>query len=492
MMEPRVASAEEEAVPVWAAQYSWAPDRTSRSTPSSSRTTGLTAVRAAALPVRTVAAATPAWARERASAATPGLLAAVVVVLPPLALLAALGRGGGGAGDIGATGGAGGFGGGNGGNTSTNQEAGGGGGAGFGGAVFVQQGGSLTISGTTTVTGNTALDGGGGAGANGGGTGGSGSVAFNGIFLQGNDANNGGSGTITFAPALGQTQNDADGISDQTGLGGTAGNAGSWSLVKNGAGLLVINASDNNYTGTTSINAGFTEVVGLLGQTTSGDVTVANGAVLGGGGSVKPNVVLSPGGILQPGLAAGIPETLNITGNLTWNGSSGSAMMNFILYPAAAADKVATVGTLTKGGAGTFQFNFQNTGKLGIYALMTFASTTFSASDFSFVNLAPGLIADFSIVSGNTLQLTVALAPTTSTGVTGSPNPVTYGQSETLTATVTSGGGTPTGTVTFTDTTTSTTLGTVAVNGSGQASFSLSTLAASSPNTIQRNLQSFR
>jgi len=65
----------------------------------------------------------------------------------------------------------------------------------------------------------------------------------------------------------------------------------------------------------------------------------------------------------------------------------------------------------------------------------------------------------------------------TSTAVTSSLNPSTYGQSVTFTATVTSSGGTPTGSVTFKNG--SATLGTRALS-SGKATFALSTLAAGS------------
>ncbi|HKV40609.1 MAG TPA: Ig-like domain repeat protein, partial [Blastocatellia bacterium] len=62
---------------------------------------------------------------------------------------------------------------------------------------------------------------------------------------------------------------------------------------------------------------------------------------------------------------------------------------------------------------------------------------------------------------------------------TSSPNPSTFGQSVTFTATVASGSGIPTGTVTFTEGAT-TLASNVAVNGSGQATFSTTTLAVGS------------
>lgn len=64
----------------------------------------------------------------------------------------------------------------------------------------------------------------------------------------------------------------------------------------------------------------------------------------------------------------------------------------------------------------------------------------------------------------------------TTTSISSSPNPSTYGQSLTLTATVTSASGTPTGTVTFNDGLT--TLGSGTLDGTGQTTFATSSLSA--------------
>src|SRR5207248_5563112 len=80
------------------------------------------------------------------------------------------------------------------------------------------------------------------------------------------------------------------------------------------------------------------------------------------------------------------------------------------------------------------------------------------------------------ISGGWTLNVTTVSAAATSTGVTSSLNPSRTGQSVTFTATVMSGGSpVTTGTVTFTDGP-NTLAANVPVNGSGQASFSTSTL----------------
>ncbi|WP_175561896.1 autotransporter domain-containing protein [Kaistia soli] len=174
--------------------------------------------------------------------------------------------GGGGGGSGQAFGGSGGFGGGGGGgsggttkpggflggsgaaggtNFDTKLGGGGGGGAGMGGAIFVEQGGSLALTGPLNVSGNTAAGGAGGAGYA---TGVKGGAAGSGIFLAGN-------GTLTIEPATGQTYNIADAIADQTGSGGTGAAAGSWALVKDAPGTLILTGA-NTYSGGTTVNNG--------------------------------------------------------------------------------------------------------------------------------------------------------------------------------------------------------------------------------------------
>jgi autotransporter-associated beta strand protein len=163
--------------------------------------------------------------------------------------------GGGGVGS--AAGGAGGFGGGNGGTPGGTNT--GGGGAGMGGAVFVQQGGSLNLAGSLTINGNSVT----------GGTGGNNGSAFgSGIFIQGNN-------TITFSPASG-TQTVSDVIADQTGSGGTGGNAGAGGVAKSGAGTLVLSAA-NTYTGGTTVTGG------LVNFATSNNLGSGNITLNGGG-----------------------------------------------------------------------------------------------------------------------------------------------------------------------------------------------------------------
>ena len=178
--------------------------------------------------------------------------------------------GGGGGTNSGGTAGNGGFAGGNGStNFSPNPffsfgNGGGGGGAGMGGAFFVQQGGTLNVSGPVNVSGNTVTAGQGSFG------GGNGSAFGSGMFLGGN-------GTLNLSPGSGQTWTIADAIADQTGSGGTGANAGSWSLNMTG-GTLVLNGV-NTYSGGTALNSG-TIVVGNNSALGIGTLAMANSTAL--------------------------------------------------------------------------------------------------------------------------------------------------------------------------------------------------------------------
>lgn len=72
---------------------------------------------------------------------------------------------------------------------------------------------------------------------------------------------------------------------------------GTGSLVKRGASVLVLGGR-NSYTGTTTVSGGKLVVTGALGGTS---VSVANGASLGGTGSVAGSVSIASGGTLDPG-----------------------------------------------------------------------------------------------------------------------------------------------------------------------------------------------
>ena len=251
------------------------------------------------------------------------------------------GFGGGGGGGLGGDGGAGGFGGGGGGSfvitVPTNGglggfgggngasgfiPAGGGGGAGLGGAIFVQQGGNLTLTGPLSVNGNAVA-----GGAGGGAPVTAGSAFGSGLFLQG-------SGTVAFKPSSGQTQTVSDVIADQTGSGGTGANAGSWNLTKGGGGTLTLSAL-NSYTGNTNVNAGKLLVNGSIAS--SALTLVNSGGTLGGTGTVGPTRV---NGAIAPGLPNTI-GTLTVAGAYVQNAGS---VYRVIVNPAGQSSLIAVAG----------------------------------------------------------------------------------------------------------------------------------------------------
>jgi autotransporter-associated beta strand protein len=229
------------------------------------------------------------------------------------------GGGGGGAGR-GGTAGAGGFGGGNG--ASGNGHAGGG--AGLGGGIFVQEGGTLNLAGSFTVSGNNVAGGSGAQNGQGYGAG---------IFMQG-------SGTLFFTPGVtaggSDVQTISDAIADQTGISGSG---GSWSLVKNGAGTTILTGA-NAYSGGVVVNAGTLQgtTAGLLGNITNnaavvfdqtGDGTYAGNmsgtgslAKTGAGRVALTGINTYSGGTTVSGGTLGLlkNDSLSAAGGITLNG----------------------------------------------------------------------------------------------------------------------------------------------------------------------------
>jgi len=322
------------------------------------------------------------------------------------------GGGGGGYGYIGeGTGtaaGAGGFGGGDG----TAAALGlGGGGLGAGGAVFVQQGGTITFSGTLAESGDTVTAGAAYAGGN------NGSAFGSAIFLQGNDA-------ISFSPGSGITQTISGVIADQTGSGGTGTNAGGGSVTVNGAGTLVLSGA-NTYTAPTFLLNGTLEVNGSTGAST---IIVGNGTLTGSGtingqvvrltsGSGRINfsngLQLKQGITLESSLeftaTAGTPQTGEISGpfatplTVAFTTGSGAglagAVVNFSVPASGASATLSAVSCLT-----------DSTGSCSVIAT---ANSTFGSYDVT-ASVA-GLTVSFALSN----QLSIYIVNSTSDSITG-------------------------------------------------------------------------
>jgi uncharacterized protein YhjY with autotransporter beta-barrel domain len=242
------------------------------------------------------------------------------------------GAGGGGGGLNSASGqtGAGGAGGEGGGNGTIGSSGNGGGGAGFGGAVFVQAGGTLNVTGTQTYTGNTAT---GGAGGSANGTGQAGAGAGSDIFLTSGTTSNFSPGTghtITFNGTI------ADDSPNSLPTGGTFG-AGT------GAGAPLVIGSSALPGGTVIFNAT---------NTYAGTTTIQNGTTLQLGNGTTANGLAGPGNIIDNStLAFDEHTTTTIANNITGSGGvnqigAGMAILASTVQNTYSGGTVITLGTL--------------------------------------------------------------------------------------------------------------------------------------------------
>jgi fibronectin-binding autotransporter adhesin len=263
------------------------------------------------------------------------------------------GGGGGGAG-VSGTGGMGGFGSGSGGGNAAaltgfgggfggsggSSGNGGGGGAGLGGAIFIQNGGLLTVGDPfsgSLFSGNTSTGGLGGAGAFSGGSGSSGKALGPDLFLM-----SGGFVSFVHSGSLNISSN----INSDMGLGGGTGGG----LEMNGSGILTLGGM-NTYTGTTFLSAGTFQVSSdyNLGQS-------ANGLQFNGGtleitatmGSSRPISFSGAGTIAVDALATGtLSGVITGGGVITVNGPGTLILTGSNTFS----------GPVTIGGTGTLQFN---------------------------------------------------------------------------------------------------------------------------------------
>ncbi|MDY0883560.1 autotransporter domain-containing protein [Dongia soli] len=286
------------------------------------------------------------------------------------------GFGGGGGGSAAGLGASAGFGGGNGGQ-------GGGGGGGIGGAIFVQDGGSIVIKGSLTIDGGSVAGGSGGTTFNSSANGTAGSAFGSGIFLQGTNA------SLTYAPDAGDTQTVNDIIADEAGSGG----GNSVGIIKAGAGMLTLNGT-NTYTGGTTVNAG--------------TVAVGNNAALGTGA-----VTINGGGLqANDDVTLGNAVSLNTVGTVDTNGHDMTLSGDIAEVTAGAGGLIKDgAGSLTLGG--NISYTGQTTiekGTLGIDAsgniLATMGNVDLvgASAVFDLTNAQIVLMGDLSGVAGSKLM----------------------------------------------------------------------------------------
>lgn len=267
---------------------------------------------------------------------------------------------------------------------------GGGGGAGLGGAIFVQEGGQLTLAGSLNVSGNTVSGGKGGESPRGD-NGGNGQAWGSGLFLMGN-------GSLALGGSAG-TQTINDTIADQTGV---AGSGGSWALVKNGTNETILNGA-NAYSGGTTVNGGM-----LRFKSDASLGTAATTVTLNGGSIGTTND--TPAG-------TSIGRSLNLVGNggidvaknpLTWSGVISGAGQ---FIKSGGGDLFLTGNNTYSGGtlATDGRLLIQNDGNLG-------AAGTRLTLHNAWFGLAPGS-------SAQTIDRPITLIGIG--GIVGSTNPLT-------------------------------------------------------------------
>jgi hypothetical protein len=233
----------------------------------------------------------------------------------------------------------------------------------------------------------------------------------------------------------------------------------------------------------------FTATVSGAGGTPTGAVTFKDGAttlgtatVSGGGQATLSTGSLSIG---SHSITAAYGGDLNYSGstspvlaqNVTANSSSTAVTSSS--NPSVFGQSVTFTATVSgSGGTPTGTVSFKDgattlgSGTLNGSGQVTFATSTLTAGSHSITAVYGG---DTNFSSSTSPVLTQSVTTTSSSVAIGSSaDPSTFGQSVTFTATVTGSGGTPAGTVTFKDG--ATTLGAGTVNGTGQATFSTSSL----------------
>jgi len=236
---------------------------------------------------------------------------------------------GGGGGSGSSFGGAGGFGGGGGAGGFVGRDGGfgggfgssrGGGGAGLGGAVFVRQGGQLTLEDVTFASTNGVQGGVGPGGA------GDGSAEGANLFLMGG-------GALTYSVGAGETR---------TLTGGFEADNATLQITKTGAGTLVIAAGGAADLGAMTAAGGVLRVDRNLA---GASVTVQSSGTLQGTGTVGA-VSVQSGGTLAPGASPGVFSTgdLALTAGATLEvelGGTGAGQF----------DRLNVTGTVSLGGA---------------------------------------------------------------------------------------------------------------------------------------------
>jgi autotransporter-associated beta strand protein len=259
--------------------------------------------------------------------------------------------------------------------------------AGSGSLVMNKASTTLTLTGTNTYTGTSTVTAGTlqvGDGSTTGVTLGTGVVTVaSGATLAVDLA-----GGETFSNAITDTGHVVDNSSIGNNFTIASNISGTGNFTKSGSNTVTL-TGNNTYTGGTTVSAGTLLVNNTVGSGTgTGAVTVGNGGTLGGSGKISGATTLGSGGAIAPGAGGTLADTILHGSSLLWNGGGTIALE----LGATTDDELVLTGALTKGTAGVFTIDLLNDGIASqtSYTLLTFASTTFSLSNFT-LELPPGV-----------------------------------------------------------------------------------------------------
>lgn len=199
----------------------------------------------------------------------------------------------------------------------------------------------------------------------------------------------------------------------------TGGVEGGGSLEKYGSGVLVL-SGDSTYLGDTLVGGGSLLINGSLGNTS---VTVADGALLGGSGTITGEVTVQSGGILAPGNSPGILTVGSLqldAGSITRMEINGTAVAG-VDY-----DQIRVTGEATLGGTLELITGGGYTLRNGDTFVLIDADVITEGSDFSAVNgLGNALVFKTTITDDYTLEITAVQTDFTAFATTPNQQAVT-------------------------------------------------------------------
>jgi autotransporter-associated beta strand protein len=294
------------------------------------------------------------------------------------------------------------------------------------------------------------------------------------------------SGTISLNAANTFIQSETGLTLTLSGVISETGAGNGLSLSTNGTGKILL-TNNNTYTGTTNADGDVYINGSQIGSNL--DITGTTGHLSGNGGSVQDITVSQTDSSVSPVTISGTPSQLTATA-LSMNGASGQ-FMSYVLNnttPGSGYSKLNVNGTvsLNTGVALTLSGSYVPH-KGDVFTLIDNDGTVDPVTS-NFAGLPEGTNILFNGVNskisyiggdGNNVTLTVQNSIPV-VALTSSANPSLHSHSINITASVTGNAGVATGTVTFFEGLTN--LGTVPLNGSGQAVLSISSLSVGSHN----------